>query len=50
MNSHRFEDASKSVFALCPGITALDEMGRFAVDVSNFILSVKVLNQNSLLG
>ncbi|MCP9262602.1 RNA polymerase Rpb7 protein [Dirofilaria immitis] len=33
MNSHRFEDAAKSVFALCPGITALDEMGRFAVEI-----------------
>ncbi|KAL3984568.1 TPR repeat family protein [Acanthocheilonema viteae] len=33
MNSHRFEDAAKSVFALCPGITALDDMGRFAVEI-----------------
>ncbi|EJD73995.1 TPR Domain containing protein [Loa loa] len=33
MNSHRFEDAAKSIFALCPEITALDEMGRFAVEI-----------------
>ncbi|CAG9540754.1 unnamed protein product [Cercopithifilaria johnstoni] len=33
MNSHRFEDAAKSVFALCPGITALDDTGRFAVEI-----------------
>ncbi|VDK80412.1 unnamed protein product [Litomosoides sigmodontis] len=33
MNSHRFEDAAKSVFALCPGITALDDVGRFAVEI-----------------
>lgn len=33
MNSHRFEDAAKSIFALCPGITAADENGRFAIEV-----------------
>lgn len=33
MNSHRYEDAAKSIFALCPGITAIDEKGNFAVEV-----------------
>ncbi|VDM43371.1 unnamed protein product, partial [Toxocara canis] len=29
----RFEDAAKSIFALCPGITALDEKGKFAMEI-----------------
>lgn len=39
MNSHRFEDAAKSIFALCPGITALDDAGRFAVEVTGSLMS-----------
>ncbi|VDN38566.1 unnamed protein product [Gongylonema pulchrum] len=33
MNSHRFEDAAKSIFALCPGITAIDDDDKFAMQI-----------------
>ncbi|VDN01844.1 unnamed protein product [Thelazia callipaeda] len=33
MNSQRFGDAAKSIFALCPGIAAVDNRGRFAIEI-----------------
>lgn len=36
MTRNRFEDAAKSIFALCPDITALNKDGNFAIEVKTF--------------